>query len=528
MKIFLSYPSDERAVAERLEYALLALGHDVFFDRADLAPGLEYDQAIVHAVETSDLFVFIITPTSVTAGRYTLTELGLAQRRWPHPSGRVLPVMLRATPIDAVPAYLRAVSIFTPTGEAVAETAQETERLARALPFALQASRRLRTRSGAFAALATIAVVGSAVWFASNRPGAIPERVPAVFSIPEGVRHRARAVAPTKDGGFVLALVAPNEVLRFKADSGPVGQPIALMGEPVSMTRMPKQTLIVTRAPDGVTVLDTTDQRVIDTLRLEPSRLAPLPKEVHLPRLTTDIQSVAVFKRGMLWTVTGEREGDAAMVRFRPDERRWDVPTWVRRPEGLVGDSAYGLRLKLVKEDLWAVKAETSPSSLYHIVDPMRIDVFDGRELKIVSCAHALAESAAGNLLLLSCDNELQEVSVEGKTLALVSIRRTLSRDRAAGTATDEIIVPDGHAAVVALNSGVDRSRVFVHGVPLNQNPQPRHARIAEIDSAGAVATLLDAQDVIVRSMAVTPKAVIVVLERADGSTDAKRIPRPH
>ncbi|MEO8560990.1 MAG: toll/interleukin-1 receptor domain-containing protein [bacterium] len=506
MKIFLSYPSDERAVAERLEFALLALGHDVFFDRADLAPGLEYDQAIVRAVETSDLFVFLITPMSVSAGRYTLTELGLAERRWPHPSGRVLPVMLRATPIDAVPAYLRAVSIFTPSGEAVAETAQETQRLARALPFVTKASRRLRTRTGAIAALATIAVVGTALWLVSDR---------AVPPLSSDVRHRARAVAPTADSGFVLAVAAPNQVLRFSAAGAPIGQPIALMGEPVSATRMPRQMLIVTRAPDGVTVLDWKYLHIVDTIRLDASRLAPLPKEVRLPRLSTDIQSAAAWTRGMMWAVTGERDGDAAIVRFRPGERRWEVPTWVLRPEGVVGADARGLLLRLVKNDLWAVTAHASPSSLYHIVDPMRIDEFGGRDLKMVSCAHDVATSAAGNLLLLSCDNELQEVSVEGKALTLVSARRTLPSESAPGNWTDEILIPDGRAVVVALNTEVNQP-----------SGRPRRARIAEIDSAGAVATLLDVRDAVVRSMAVTTTMVIAVLRRADGSTDAMRLTR--
>ena len=95
VKLFLSYPVDERDVVERVHYALLAQGYDVFFDRADLAPGHEYDQAIARAIAASDVFVFFITPASIAPGRYTLTELRLAEQKWPHASGHVLPVMLR-------------------------------------------------------------------------------------------------------------------------------------------------------------------------------------------------------------------------------------------------------------------------------------------------------------------------------------------------------------------------------------------------------------------------------------------------
>jgi hypothetical protein len=69
VKIFLSYPSEERDTAERLNYALVDQGHDVFFDRADLPAGYEYDQRIVSAIAESDLIVFLITPAAVTPGR---------------------------------------------------------------------------------------------------------------------------------------------------------------------------------------------------------------------------------------------------------------------------------------------------------------------------------------------------------------------------------------------------------------------------------------------------------------------------
>ena len=129
MKIFLSYPSAVRDAAETTCYALQAEGHEVFFDREDLPPGESYDERIRDALEASDLFIFIITPESVEPGRYTLSEQKIASRKWPNPTGRVLPVMLEETPFEDIPAYLKAVTILTPEGNASAEILLEVEQL---------------------------------------------------------------------------------------------------------------------------------------------------------------------------------------------------------------------------------------------------------------------------------------------------------------------------------------------------------------------------------------------------------------
>ena len=100
MKIFLSYSSQNRASVEPVDFALAAQGHDVFFDRDDLPAGTEYDQRIIEAVEGADLFVFMLSPASIRPGSYTLTELGLAQKKWTNPSGRVLPVAAEPVAFD--------------------------------------------------------------------------------------------------------------------------------------------------------------------------------------------------------------------------------------------------------------------------------------------------------------------------------------------------------------------------------------------------------------------------------------------
>ena len=121
--IFLSYPSSLGETAERIELSLQGEGYAVFRDRSALPPGESFDARIRAAVEESDLFVFLITPESVSPGHYTLTELKFAEQRWGHPAGRVLPVIAESTPIESVPAYLQAVTILKPQGNLVAEVA---------------------------------------------------------------------------------------------------------------------------------------------------------------------------------------------------------------------------------------------------------------------------------------------------------------------------------------------------------------------------------------------------------------------
>src|SRR5262245_6026820 len=127
--IFLSYPSSLEETAARIELSLEGEGYKVFRDRSDLPAGESFDARIQAAVEDSDLFVFLITPDSVTPGRYTLTELKFAEQRWRQPAGRVLPVMAESTPIGSIPAFLQAVTILKPQGNLVAEVTAEVRRL---------------------------------------------------------------------------------------------------------------------------------------------------------------------------------------------------------------------------------------------------------------------------------------------------------------------------------------------------------------------------------------------------------------
>jgi tetratricopeptide (TPR) repeat protein len=127
--IFLSYSSPESEAATRIELALKGEGHSVFRDRSALPPGESFDARIRAAIEESDLFIFLISRTSVLDGRYTLTELKFAEQKWGHPAGHVLPVLTEPVPKEAIPEFLRAVTILQPRGDIAAEVTAEVDRM---------------------------------------------------------------------------------------------------------------------------------------------------------------------------------------------------------------------------------------------------------------------------------------------------------------------------------------------------------------------------------------------------------------
>ena len=162
--IFLSYSSPQASIVERIELALQQAGHSTFRDRSELAPGEAFNARIREAVLACDLLIFLISPESVAAGRYTLTELKFAQDKWPNPSGHVLPVVLAPTPIDTVPEYLRAVTFLQPRGDIAAEVVAEAERLLAPWYWRLRRPRALATMLIIAVLLAGAAWLGNAQW----------------------------------------------------------------------------------------------------------------------------------------------------------------------------------------------------------------------------------------------------------------------------------------------------------------------------------------------------------------------------
>jgi formylglycine-generating enzyme required for sulfatase activity len=197
MKIFLSYSSQNRAAVEPVNFALLAQGHDVFFDRDDLAAGTAYDEKIIEAVEDADLFVFMLSPATIRPGSYALTELNLAQKKWSHPSGRVLPVAVAPVAFDQIPPYLKSVTILEPTGNLAAAVVDAVRRL--------DTARQRPRRIAWLASAAVIAVLAIAAWFflptdrqktvVTGKDGAPSVLVPAAtFTMGDGEESPLRSV----------------------------------------------------------------------------------------------------------------------------------------------------------------------------------------------------------------------------------------------------------------------------------------------------------------------------------------------
>lgn len=110
-------------MAEAIVHSIRARGHKVFFDRDRLPPGGTYEDRIESEIGRSNIFVFLISAHSLAPGGFALTELGLAQQKWERPAGRVLPVLIDDSGYDAMPAYLRSVTVLEPKGNVAAETA---------------------------------------------------------------------------------------------------------------------------------------------------------------------------------------------------------------------------------------------------------------------------------------------------------------------------------------------------------------------------------------------------------------------
>lgn len=154
MQIFLSHSAADGLQAEQVYLALQELGHEVFFDRSSLPTGESFNDRIRSAIQECEVFVFLVTRNSLREGSYCLTELKFIEERWPHPRGRVLPVMLEPLRSTELPPYLRAVTYLEPRGSVAAETAEAVQRLLR------RYQRKRFARIAAAVVLVALAVLG--------------------------------------------------------------------------------------------------------------------------------------------------------------------------------------------------------------------------------------------------------------------------------------------------------------------------------------------------------------------------------
>lgn len=116
MKIFITYDSEKRQLAEKIYYALIAAKHEPWLDVEELPTGGDYRARLTAAITKSDALVFLASARALAEGSFTLTELKHFQRRWRNPVGRVVTVVLDGVSIKSLPAYLSAVTILEQKG----------------------------------------------------------------------------------------------------------------------------------------------------------------------------------------------------------------------------------------------------------------------------------------------------------------------------------------------------------------------------------------------------------------------------
>lgn len=134
--IFISYASEDRAVAEALAEALRAAGFSPWFDREELKGGDLWEKKIQQAVKESFLFVPLISRSTLTArDRFFRVEWELAEQRvkmMPRNARFIVPILLDDTSLQnpAFPATIQgAQGIPLPAGGMSLELLQNFERL---------------------------------------------------------------------------------------------------------------------------------------------------------------------------------------------------------------------------------------------------------------------------------------------------------------------------------------------------------------------------------------------------------------
>ena len=154
-RVFVSHAREDAKIAARIALAVRGRDCTVFLDENDLPAGGNYEARIHQAIQSSSVFVFLISPASVSEGRYPLTELKVAEQKWSHPEDHILPVLVAETPFESIPEYVRAASVMKPRGDLAAEVAAA---VAAMLP-------RTAKLTGALAATVAIAIAGGSALY---------------------------------------------------------------------------------------------------------------------------------------------------------------------------------------------------------------------------------------------------------------------------------------------------------------------------------------------------------------------------
>jgi len=131
MYIFLSYSRADLAIAEQIVANLKQAGHEVFFDKHSINASEDFNRVIWGEIQKADLFVYLISENSVRIGSYALTELTLAEKKWPNPESKLLPVLIEPTDLANMPIYASICNILQPEGNIAARVRIEVNELSK-------------------------------------------------------------------------------------------------------------------------------------------------------------------------------------------------------------------------------------------------------------------------------------------------------------------------------------------------------------------------------------------------------------
>lgn len=69
MKVFISYASQDAAVAEQVVTALRQAGIDIWYDKQEIAPGENWGERIAEGLKQSDSMVLLMSPDALHSSR---------------------------------------------------------------------------------------------------------------------------------------------------------------------------------------------------------------------------------------------------------------------------------------------------------------------------------------------------------------------------------------------------------------------------------------------------------------------------
>lgn len=231
LSVFISYPSEQHAAAERIAQAIKNAGHRIFFDKESLPPASDYHQQIQGAIRQADRFVFLASREALEPGKFTLTELEFARKKWPAPVGRVLPVIVDPElSIEALPTYLSSVHVLRVVGNAPAEISAALQRTTSIHPTC-KACGAIAALTLAFAIALASGTLSLPFFSASSDVALVP---------PEYVIFRPRArppdnpSAPDADTAWLTSPLTITLPVAYSSQD-PKAAPAQLQGEDVSL-----------------------------------------------------------------------------------------------------------------------------------------------------------------------------------------------------------------------------------------------------------------------------------------------------